>query len=462
MKIEKIKKRLDDLFNISQLYIIENGKHISVSSLAFPTLLQHILLSVIGTINTAMISGYAENAVGATTAASQVVTLACTVTAMITVGTNVMVNIELGRGDRKAAARYAGASLILSSLLGMCISIIFVCFSTEILEFMNITDDALSYGSSYLRIYGGALVLQVISNSLTSLLICYGHTMKTMAKSIAATLIGVLFGYLFLKIDLIPEIDGTVAIALGNVISFVFNLAITCLLLLKARIPISLDINYHTVLRILKVGVPGGASGISYMLAQTITTSFMADIGILSLNTKSYVGSIVQYTYFVSAALATGVQIMMGRYAGRGDSSSMKKLASSSLKIAVLSNGICSLAVLIFHRPLLGIFTDNPDVLALASLIFVIDIFVEIIRAVNHVMESSLNASRDVCVTLTASILSCWFGSVFLSYLFGIRLGMGLSGCWLAFAIDELIKATIYVIRWRSGRWRQKLGISEN
>ena len=313
------------------------------------------------------------------------------------------------------------------------------------------------HGTSYLSIYGGVTALLTVSNSLTSLLICYGYTTQTMIKNIGCTAVGVLCGYLFLKIDLIQWLDGTVAVSVGNVISLACNLAATVVLVLRSRMPISPGVNISTIWRILKIGIPGGAPGISYMLAQTVTTSLMAQISIETLNVKSYVSTIVQYTYFVSCALATGVQIMMGRYAGQGNIPAMKRLAASSTLIAVISNGACSVAVLLLHKQLLSMFTSNSEIIAAAAIIFVIDIAVELIRAVNHVLEWSLNAAKNVYTTLAASIISCWVGSVLLTYIFGIKLGMGLTGCWLAFAIDELIKASIYSVRWCSGKWQKGL-----
>jgi Na+-driven multidrug efflux pump len=450
-----------ELFDLSHLSIYDEGKRISIFSLAFPTLIQHILTAVIGTVNTAMISGYAEDAVGAISACSQIITLANAIAAMITVGSNVSVNIELGRGNRKRAAQLAGTSLICSTVLGLIISIAFALFAENILTAMKIEGEALVHGTSYLTIYGGAIALLTVSSSLTSLIICYGYTLQTMIKNIGCTAIGVLCGYLFLKIDLIPWLDGTVAVSVGNVVSLACNLTASVVLVLRSHIPIAPCADISTIWRILKIGIPGGVPGISYMLAQTVTTSLMAQISIETLNTKSYVSTIVQYTYFVSYALATGVQIMMGRYAGQGNIPAMKRLASTSIIIAVLSNGVCSAAVLLLHRPLLSMFTSNSEIIGALTLVFVIDIAVEIIRAVNHVLEWSLNAARNVYTTLAASIISCWVGSVLLTYVFGIRLGMGLTGCWLAFAIDELIKASIYAVRWFSGKWQKGL-ISQN
>jgi Na+-driven multidrug efflux pump len=179
----------------------------------------------------------------------------------------------------------------------------------------------------------------------------------------------------------------------------------------------------------------------------------MGGIGIIALNAKSYVASIVYYTYLFSYAIGIGTKILMGRYAGSGDVEKRKQLYRSSLTMAIFANLFFSVAVLIFYKPLISIFTDSKEILAIVPLIFLVDIAVEGFRAVNHVSESSLNANKDVFTTLLASTVSCWLGSVLLSYVLGIQLGLGLLGCWIAFASDEGIKAVIYIIRWKSGRW---------
>lgn len=42
------------------------------------------------------------------------------------------------------------------------------------------------------------------------------------------------------------------------------------------------------------------------------------------------------------------------------------------------------------------------------------------------------------------------------SWLFGVTLGMGLAGLWLAMALDECIRAVLFLCRWHSGAWQGK------
>ena len=100
------------------------------------------------------------------------------------------------------------------------------------------------------------------------------------------------------------------------------------------------------------------------------------------------------------------------------------------------------------HRPLIGIFTADESAISLARQVLLVDILLEIFRAVNMVSDQSLNACGHVKITLGASAISCWLFSVVLAYILGTVLGLGLVGIWLAFLGDELARAVFYLIYW--------------
>lgn len=45
------------------------------------------------------------------------------------------------------------------------------------------------------------------------------------------------------------------------------------------------------------------------------------------------------------------------------------------------------------------------------------------------------------------------------SYLFGVVLKMGVTGIFIALALDEFIRSAIMFVRWRSGDWEKKVFI---
>ena len=40
------------------------------------------------------------------------------------------------------------------------------------------------------------------------------------------------------------------------------------------------------------------------------------------------------------------------------------------------------------------------------------------------------------------------------AWLLGMKLGLGLAGIWMAFAMDECLRGIIFWARWKSGRWK--------
>ena len=119
---------------------------------------------------------------------------------------------------------------------------------------------------------------------------------------------------------------------------------------------------------------------------------------------------------------------------------------------------ICAL-IIILYKPLMAIFTENPLIVRMALWVFIIDTVAELSRGISQVYEYALRGAGDMKFMLIVTVCSCWAISVGLSYLLSIELGLGIIGCYVAVAIDELIRAVSSVYRWRSGNWAKIKGL---
>lgn len=88
--------------------------------------------------------------------------------------------------------------------------------------------------------------------------------------------------------------------------------------------------------------------------------------------------------------------------------------------------------------------------------VMIIDVVVEIGRAVNIYATNALRSAGDVNYPFYVGLVVQWTVSVGFSYLFGIHWGWGLVGMWCAFLLDENIRAFIFVKRWGSMKWARK------
>jgi Na+-driven multidrug efflux pump len=141
---------------------------------------------------------------------------------------------------------------------------------------------------------------------------------------------------------------------------------------------------------------------------------------------------------------------------GMGDFDKLDRMHRQNMRIAIFANVIFSAVLAIFGKNVVqALFATNNAVANYAAIILWIDIFVEIGRGMNHAGQNGLNATGDVKFTTVVSAFSCWTMSVGLSALFVYVFKWDLYGIWIAFAIDELFRGTMYYIRWKKGSWKK-------
>ena len=74
----------------------------------------------------------------------------------------------------------------------------------------------------------------------------------------------------------------------------------------------------------------------------------------------------------------------------------------------------------------------------------------------NIVLMGSLKSVGDVKFPGVIGIICMWGVAVLFSEFFGITLGMGLLGVWLAQGLDEWIRGLFALKRWVSQSWSKK------
>jgi Na+-driven multidrug efflux pump len=125
--------------------------------------------------------------------------------------------------------------------------------------------------------------------------------------------------------------------------------------------------------------------------------------------------------------------------------------------VAVIGIGLGVTAAGIFAlcaRPILGLFTDDPAMVQLVSLLLVVDIFLEIGRMSNLVFGFALKTSGDAVYPMVIAVIFAFLCAAGGTWLFGVRLGWLAVGAYVGMALDECVRAVFMYLRWRKGCWK--------
>ncbi len=442
------------LYDFSVAKIREDGRTISVLSLAAPKFFDQIFIILLNTVNTLMLSKYSEDAMSAANVSGQLQTMITVVLNIIIFGMSVVMSLELGRRDRRAAGHVAGTAVTMMLILSLLAGLLTALFSNQLIGLMNLEGEVKLIAVGYFGIKAAFIFVTMIMSVFNNLLICNGYSAYAVSAGLFANVLNAVLSYFILYGNLNTGFDKVNTVAAAGVFSQALAAMLAIFVYKKKKCPFLFGLNFSALKRMLKVGVPGGLGSISWNATQVITTGLITSLGLTVLNAKIYIASIIQYTSCVGMAIASANGVLTGRYRGRGEFSKMKTLYRQNLALAVSCNAALSLCAFIFSRPLLSLFTDSKEIYSLAIGVMAVDILVEIARGANNMTEQSLNANGDVRVTFLVPLVTCWLLGVGLSYLLGVKCGMGLIGIWIGFASDEAVKATCYITRWKSGKWQ--------
>lgn len=434
---------------------------LSLFRLTWPILLELLLFMLMGTADTLMLSGVSDDAVSAVGVVNQYVFICILIMEVIGNGAAIVVSQYLGARRTQEAARIAALAVSMNLGLGLTVSAALLGFGDRILGGMNLHGDVLTYARTYLHIVGGFLFLQALINVFSSLIRTYGFTKQSMLVSLGMNVlhVGGNFALIFGHFGL-PAL-GVAGAAVSTVLSRAVALGVFVWMLYRVmparmapRDYVTFSLEY--VRKILKVGVPSAVEQLTYQACQTVFLYYVTFLGPVSLAARQYAHSISQYVFLCSLALGLGTSILVGRLVGARRTDDAYREALHGLKWALGITVAVDLVVILVRVPLIRLFTDNADIVQVAAQVIVIGFLLETGRAFNLVLINGLRAAGDATFTVYMGFLSMACMSLPLGYYLVFKLGLGLSGVWLAVAADEWVRGVTMWLRWRSRVWERK------
>jgi len=433
--------------------------------LAWPIFFEFLLFMLMGTADTLMLSGVSDDAVSAVGVVNQYMFLCILLMEVISHGAAIVVSQYLGARRKQEAARIAALSITLNLLLGLMVSAFLLLFGNAILGRMNLQGQVLAYAKTYMGVVGGFLFIQALLNGFSSLLRTYGFTKQSMFVSLGMNVLHIAANYALIFGHLgAPEL-GVTGAAISSVTSRAIALVVFVWMLYRVMDVRMVPRDYVTfskdyILKMLKVGVPSAFETLMYHACQTVFLYYVTFLGSVALASRQYANSISQYIFLFSLATGVGTSILIGRLVGAGRTEDAYRQALKSVKWGLAITVLVDVTVILLREPLVGLFTDNADIIRLSGQVIVVGFLLETGRNFNLVLVHSLRAAGDARFTLYIGFFSMVCMSVPLGYFLVFRMNMGLAGVWFAVAADEWTRGIAMSLRWRSRVWERQSLVS--
>jgi putative MATE family efflux protein len=448
-----------------RITMTKNQKKLTLFALTWPIFIEILLHMLMGNADTLMLSQYSDESVAAVGVSNQILSLVIVMFGFVATGTSILIAQNLGAKNNKTAAEISIVSLGANLVFGIILSILLYVSGKPLLRMMDLPEELLSQANAYLVIVGGFSFVQALIMTIGAIIRSYGFTRDVMYITIGMNILNVIGNYLFIFGPFGFPVLGVEGVAISTVISRLIGFAAAVAVLLRRTekaLPFRLLFRFPKkhINNLLRIGIPSAGEHLSYNGSQMVITIFIAALGTEALTAKVYAQNIMMFIFLFSVAISQGTQILIGHMVGGKDYEAAYKRCMKSLRLAIIISFGTAVIFSLFSEELIGIFTSNPDIIKVGSVLILLTILLEPGRSFNLVVINSLRAAGDVKFPVYMGILSMWGVSVTLSYVLGIHFGLGLAGIWIAFIADEWLRGLLMLWRWRSRVWVNKSFVS--
>ncbi|MBP1960881.1 MATE family efflux transporter [Paenibacillus aceris] len=442
-----------------------NPKKLGLFAITWPLFIESSLQVFMRTSDTFIVSHVSDEAVAAVGVSNQLIIFLFLLLQVISTGSAIVISQYLGANKIRDVKKFAAGAISLNCLFGVLISMCIVCFSKQLLQPFGLEPGTLEQARLFLTIVGGSLFIQAVNLTIGAITQVHGYTRYTMTVSMGINLVNLTGSILCIFGPLgFPKL-GVPGVAISAVFSQLLGLVVYSLILRKiVRLNLSFSDFYKArfadLKKILTIGIPTAGSSLVYSVSQLMTTYFITQLGAEMLSTRIYTQNIMTFIIVLAVSLGRGTQIIIGRLVGAGEKEEAYRQLFRSLLLSLLLSLAAVTLTVLFRKQLIGMFTDNAEIITLGALLLTFGFLLEPVRCLNIVIGEALRAAGDARFILLVGVCFILGLCVPLTYWLGVHMGYGLVGMWGVFIMDEGLRGLLLLFRWRSRAWEKKVLVS--
>ncbi len=429
--------------------------------LLIPLIIEQMLTSLIGTVDTMMVSNLGSAPVSGVALVDSINKLVIFLFTALATGGTIVCSQYIGRRDSKNA-NCAGRQVLLSAFtLSLLIAVTVSLFRDGLLRliFGSVEPAVMDAASAYFRVTIFSYPFIALFSAVSALYRASGNARLPMKVSLIANLINIVGNAtLMFVFDM-----GVVGAALATLLSNAFA-AITMLIFLR-RPGQTIEIGRYSAIRpdlhmiwlVLCIGIPSGIENAMFQFGKLAVQSTVSTLGTTAMAANAVVAAIELMTSMPSQAVATGLMTVVGQCMGAGKPHEakyyIKKLTVWSFCILFVLNWL-AMALTPLATRLAGMDAETAK-MTVDTMLF-ISILKPVFWMCAFVPASGMRAAGDVKFGMIVSTCTMWVLRVGLSTLLCRHFGVGLVGIWWGFFADWTGRSIIFLLRYRSGKWAKQ------
>ena len=426
--------------------------------LLIPLIIEQMLNSLMGLVDTLMVSRVGAEAISAVSLVDSINNLVLQVFAAMAAGAAIICSQYLGRKDEKGCNDAAKQIVLTVVVISSVIMIIGVGFRKPLLHliFGSVEEAVMTNAQMYFLITALSYPFIALFQAGAAFYRACGNSKFTMKTALIANVANIVGNTLFIFVLQM----GAAGAAISTLISRALCAFVVFYALRKPGYAIQLK-NYFSIrpdlnliVKILAIGVPSGIENGMFQFGKLAIQSTVSSLGTAAIAAQAMTIIFENVNGMAAVGIGIGLMTVVGQSIGAGRQEEAKYYIVKLAGYAEIAMIISCILVYIAARPVTVLAGMSEESTALCmQMILAITIVKPLLWVPSFTPPNGLRAAGDVRFSMITATLTMWLCRVALSIFLMRVVKTGPIGVWYGMFADWGVRGVIFTIRFVRGKW---------
>lgn len=426
--------------------------------LLIPLIIEQMLNSLMGMVDTLMVSRVGAEAISAVSLVDSINNLVLQVFAAMAAGAAIICSQYLGRKDEKGCNDAAKQIVLTVVVISSVIMIIGVGFRKPLLHliFGSVEEAVMTNAQMYFLITALSYPFIALFQAGAAFYRACGNSKFTMKTALIANVANIVGNTLFIFVLQMGAAGAAVSTLISRALcAFVVFYALRkpgYAIQLKNYFSIRPDLNL--IVKILAIGVPSGIENGMFQFGKLAIQSTVSSLGTAAIAAQAMTIIFENVNGMAAVGIGIGLMTVVGQSIGAGRQEEAKYYIVKLAGYAEIAMIISCILVYIAARPVTVLAGMSEESTALCmQMILAITIVKPFLWVPSFTPPNGLRAAGDVRFSMITATLTMWLCRVALSIFLMRVVKTGPIGVWYGMFADWGVRGVIFTIRFVRGKW---------
>ena len=426
--------------------------------LLIPLIIEQMLNSLMGMVDTLMVSRVGAEAISAVSLVDSINNLVLQVFAAMAAGAAIICSQYLGRKDEKGCNDAAKQIVLTVVVISSVIMIIGVGFRKPLLHliFGSVEEAVMTNAQMYFLITALSYPFIALFQAGAAFYRACGNSKFTMKTALIANVANIVGNTLFIFVLQMGAAGAAVSTLISRALcAFVVFYALRkpgYAIQLKNYFSIRPDLNL--IVKILAIGVPSGIENGMFQFGKLAIQSTVSSLGTAAIAAQAMTIIFENVNGMAAVGIGIGLMTVVGQSIGAGRQEEAKYYIVKLAGYAEVAMIISCILVYIAARPVTVLAGMSEESTALCmQMILAITIVTTLLWVPSFTPPNGLRAAGDVRFSMITATLTMWLCRVALSIFLMRVVKTGPIGVWYGMFADWGVRGVIFTIRFVRGKW---------